>query len=399
MKCNVDCVNLRGAQRIASAATTLRLVDQELSVRVLRNVVAVPIVGYAGLYEKSGNAIASSYYVRNVNLVTNFSVDGHEGVRTIEEPVFFLGKFNVCWGHCITDMLKFLWPFLELERYPALKQCRIVYTTLSRTDQLPENYLAMLSGLGIDANRLVRVDQATVLRTCYFADECFWAESGEEENEHCYASEYGAIINAICKGCSSAAKSHAGRKIYLSRRSWNGWVKGEFGEQFIEDAFAAAGFDIVHPERLSFGEFVATMQNADEVASMECSTSHNALFMRPGAKLILLRKYNRVNLYQMTINQVKSLDVDYVDVYGTLNWAFVNSNQRGEGPFFVYVTKMLANYLGCRPHFPIGEFCRYLGCAITMKIRRILFEACYKTYKLVVVRWLGIRRWERGRVI
>ena len=132
---------------------------------------------------------------------------------------------------------------------------------------------------------------------------------------------------------------------------------------------------------------------------MECSTSHNALFMRSGAKLILLRKYDRVNLYQMTINQVKSLNVDYVDVYGTLNWAFVNSNQRGEGPFFVYVTKMLANYLDCCPHFPIGEFCRYLGCAITMKIRSMAFEACYKTYKLVVVRWLGIRLWERGRVI
>lgn len=240
----MNFVSEKDAACIATAAGVVRERGKTLSVRCFHDAVCVPIVGYAGLYEKSGDAIASSYYVRNVNLVAKFSVDGHEGVRTIEEPVFFIGKFNVCWGHCITDMLKFLWPFLELERYPALKQCKLVYTTLSRTDQLPKNYLAMLSGLGIDANRLVRVDQATVLRTCYFADECFWAESGDKENEHCYTPEYGAIVNAICKGCSSAAELHAGRKIYLSRRSWNGWVKGEFGERFVEDAFAAAGFNL-----------------------------------------------------------------------------------------------------------------------------------------------------------
>jgi len=393
MNIRTDFVSRAAAHQIAEIARADRLRDQKLSLHHLHHALMLPVAGYAGLYA-NGHAIATSYFSCAAP-VRDVLPDGIlQDVPVISEPVFYLGKFNVCWGHCITDGLKFLWPFLKLDIYPELKNCKIVYTTLSRTDNLPENFLQILSVLGIDSARLQRVDYATYLKECYFADECFSSMANVPENEHSYSCEYCDVVESICKHFRRVGNFP--KKVYLTKRGWKGWVKGEYGENLLENAFASSGYKIISPESVPFKTFVAMMQSAEVVASTECSCSHNSLFMSKGAKLVLLRKYDRVNSYQMTINQVRDLDVCYVDV-GMSPWC-ADGRNRSAGPFFMYVSRCLSDYLHVRAHFPLGLFLRYVFSVAWRKSCLSLYTLCYRAYKLIIVGALRIDKWERGKL-
>ena len=390
---SVNYVRPETAGKLAVLAQKNRMQIHDLQVRHLKDVMLVPLGGYAGLYE-DGKAIPHSHFSRAAPFRECLSSEGLQDVEEVHEPVFFLGKFHVCWGHCITDGLKFLWPFLNLEKYPFLKNCKIVYTTLSRDDKLPKNYLEILRLLGIDARRLVRLDWVTVLHDCYLADESF----GVDGVERWFTPEYRFTIERIVKECGVVERAEKnGRKVYLSRSKWHGWTSGEFGERYIERAFQDLGYVVVHPEQMSFCDFVRTMHGAAEVATTECSCSHNALFMSAGARLVLLRKFDQINNHQLAINQFSDLDVVYVDV--GMSILFVDPKMRTAGPFFMYVTKYLAQYLGVETRFPIGEFAKYLSFACYRKCYRFLYDIAYGLYRVIVVRWLGITRWNRGRLV
>lgn len=393
MKCHVDYVRPETAEKLTVLAQKNRMQVRDLQVRRLKDVVLVPLGGYSGLYEK-GKAIPHSLFSRAASFQEHIPAACLQNVDGVREPVFFLGKFHVCWGHCITDGLKFLWPFLNPEKYPFLENCKIVYTTLSRDDKLPKNFLEILRLLGIDEGRLVRLDWATVLHDCYLADESF----GVDGVERWFTPEYRFTIERIIKECGAVEHAeNVGRKVYLSRSRWNGWANGEFGERYVENAFRDSGYDIVYPEQMPFCDFVKKMHGAAEVAATECSCSHNALFMSPGARLVLLRKFNQINNHQLAINQFSDLDVVYVDVGKSI--LFVNPKMRTAGPFFMYVTTHLAQYLGVETRFPIGEFAKYLSFACYRKSYRFLYGIAYGLYKVVVVRLFGITKWNRGRLV
>ena len=107
MRCCAEHVRNSAAKRIAELVSINRLQSRNLSIRHLHDVVMLPKVGYAGLYEE-GKAIDYSYFSCAAPMKDRFSAEApRNGIPEIKEPVFFLGKFNVCWGHCITDHLKF----------------------------------------------------------------------------------------------------------------------------------------------------------------------------------------------------------------------------------------------------------------------------------------------------
>lgn len=394
MTCSVENVSSETAEKIMAAAQVDRMRVKDLKVRRLQDVVGVPILGYAGIYENE-NAIGYTYFNSQLRVAEHFSAKGMEGVGEIDEPVFFLGKYNICWGHCITDGMKFLWPFLDLDKHPYLQNCKVVYTTLGQGDELPPNFLELLKLFGINESRLVRLRRVTRLRECYLADECF----GADGQDRWFTPEYRALIQYVCQRCKECqSATGCSHKLYLSRRAWKcDWVTGEFGEQHLEEAFRRSGFEVLYPERVPFREFVCRLQQADEVSATECSSSHNALFMSPGAKMILLRKLDRINLYQLAINQVADLAAVYVDVGKPLVYTYPQIVQRG--PFFMYVTKHLADYLGVRPHFPVGTLLKYIGHACYMKSYWVLHDFAYCAYKMIVVRGMGITRWEKGKII
>lgn len=369
------------AKDIFAAQKCNHLVSKKLSVSRLDGIVAVSGWGRAGLYCEAGLIRTSKIY-RECPEGNLFSW-GNEVPDEITDPVFYLGVWHVCWGHCLTDQLKFLWPIIRPGGLGELSGCKFMAVMMDPGQKEVENFSALLGCFGIDSRSVIVVSGVCRVRTCYLADECFWCESVLLKNvspvvaaanaRRYFTCEYMDVVESVCHRLNeqmpAAYREKCPTKVYLTRTGWHGW---DFGERRVEEAFEKAGFSIVHPERLSLGELVVLLNNADVVAACEGSCAHNSVFMRKGAKLIILRKHNFINQYQMAINQARKLDVVYVDA--NASFIFYHGNWHNGGPFFIYVSKNLARLLGVSPEFPIGEFVRYVVWSSYMKYGHLVCE-------------------------
>ena len=77
-----------------------------------------------------------------------------------------------------------------------------------------------------------------------------------------------------------------GRRIVLSRRGFT--QRQLVNEAEIIDALTPHGFEVVHPEQLSFAEQVQTYHSADIIVGSASSALINCIFCRPGAKVVAL---------------------------------------------------------------------------------------------------------------
>ena len=117
----------------------------------------------------------------------------------------------------------------------------------------------------------------------------------------------------------------SGARIYLSRRQvHNGWHELT-NEDEVEQVMEGFGFRIVHPQTLSLREQLELMASADIVAGEYSSALHNAMFCRPGTKVICL---NCINWFQSAIGRLRRHKLAFVP---TSDGRFLTWRQRGEG--------------------------------------------------------------------
>ena len=99
------------------------------------------------------------------------------------------------------------------------------------------------------------------------------------------------------------------RGIYVSRRNASvDWHRIE-NEAEIEAVASAAGLEIVSPEQLSFVEQIELFDSAPVVVGEFSSAMHNAVFSRPGTRVLCL---NRINHYQDQIADLMGHQIEYL---------------------------------------------------------------------------------------
>jgi capsular polysaccharide biosynthesis protein len=98
------------------------------------------------------------------------------------------------------------------------------------------------------------------------------------------------------------------RRLYLSRREV-GYNDRLLNAEEIEAAAAELGFEIVHPQKLSFAEQVRLFDTATVVMGEATSALHNTLFSRTGTKVISL---NAFSWYQNSISRLRQQPLAYV---------------------------------------------------------------------------------------
>lgn len=85
-------------------------------------------------------------------------------------------------------------------------------------------------------------------------------------------------------------RSSSGRRVYLSRRGQS--MRVMVNEPALEAALRARGFTIVRPERLGARAQAALMREADVVVGASGAALANAIFLRPGARVIEIQPAN-----------------------------------------------------------------------------------------------------------
>lgn len=94
---------------------------------------------------------------------------------------------------------------------------------------------------------------------------------------------YGRLAAQVCGNLRPD-----GRRIYLSRSGLASDKRRAVNETDLEALLAAAGFMIVHPQRMALAEQIKMMRHADVVVGCGGSAMHMLCFARPGTRALVL---------------------------------------------------------------------------------------------------------------
>lgn len=249
-------------------------------------------------------------------------------VLSFDEEVYYIPVIPNQWGHFLIDVLCRFW-FVLRDDYRRL---RIATTLVAFKDgKLSDNYLAAFGALGINEEDIIIIDKPSSFRKVYIPSETM-------SFKDLYNSEFKNIMDHIAENVYDPSQRHYS-KCYFTRIRFPGARKNEIGEYEIAKAFNANGYKVVSPEKCTLAEQVTFFRNADIIVSVGGTIPHNAVFAKPGTKLIILNRTCILNDPQIRIGKLMDIDTIYVDVYS--KWNEENPVDYGNGPFWLYFSEQL----------------------------------------------------------
>ena len=257
-------------------------------------------------------------------------------VKHKNEDVIYLGMFNGAWGHCLTDNIRRIW-FLKSDEYRnSYPDCKIVYTALD-SFSFSDSFIKLLSIFGLEAEKLEKIDEIREYRNIIIPDESFYSDgSGFRFFTNEYLENIGQIRNyALTVKPPIDLPTDIG-KIYLSYSQYS--IGKTSGEEMLAEFFSQNGFTIIAPENFSFDSQLYLYSHCDIMASTVGSCSHNSIFLKDGADLILIPRAYYLTGYQAALNEVNSINITLVD--SSLSDR-VNSEYPWGGPFCFFVSHEL----------------------------------------------------------
>lgn len=290
-------------------------------------------------------------FIDGTNFQTRTEIGYHYDNHDIcHKDVVYIGLMHSCYGHMITDSIAKLW-YLQTEEYKN-KKLPLLYIS---DVPLKKWQYEILELAGVDLNKLITVDNVTRFNSIIVPDNSQIRNPG---GEHYWSNEFRMTLDFMISRAIERVPVNDVKKVYFTRTKWNR-VYDDYGEEMIEPLFKKAGYKIYSPESYSVAQQIALMQGADEMVSTDCSSAHNAIFMRPGSKMVLLRKGLFINYYSVMINEVCKLQTTVIDC----SMSILNRNGQFAyaGPFFIYPNNNLCKFLKIkRKEFPYYKFRKYI---------------------------------------
>ena len=312
--------------------------NKDLGFKIVENVFAIPktISGKSGgVYDESGILIEDT----STNLeygCPSFDVKNLKNVNQEKEIFIYLGVYESCWGHFITDCLQKIW-FIKSNNFNKCDSYKFV--VISEKTDIGKNHKKLLELLGIDYSKLTIVTKNTFFEKLIIPDSCFYYDNDSIIH---YTKEYVSLITII-KDHFKNNHLKEYKKIYYSYSNYkkgNGYKK-TFGEEKLELFFKKQGFLIVHPEDHSIDKQLNMLANCEVFASTEGSSSHNSIFVNPDATIIIIPRGPYFSGYQQAIDSLFGNNIYYID--SSLS-AFVSKTGPWGGPNYFYVSEELMNY-------------------------------------------------------
>lgn len=304
--------------------------------------------------------------------VEESSVPGFMGAKYTETPspvesckrAVYVGYFFDCYGHMIGDSLRWAW-FLQSNAFKSFQkeEYELVYVSLS---PLKKYQLDLLRLAGIHHAR--RITEVTTIEQLIVP-----TPSLTTQNEQNYwRAEFHDTIDYMIAEARKESSWNGPKKIYLSRGKWG--RNNDFGEEQIEKILHKQGYAIVYPERLSISEQIVMWNTASDIVCTEGSISHNALFCRSDARVTLLRKTLHVNKYSLFINDMRNINVRYVDCSLSL---YVPQEIWWSGPFFVYANEQFCNCFNISP-VPLLNWSNFRSyCKAAQSYGMLAYRLCH----------------------
>ena len=275
----------------------------------------------------------------------SYSIDNSyepEKVQNSDETVVYLGSFYIVWGHLLTDNMKRLW-FVKSDIYKNyFRNCKLIYIPLDGFDfeksPLFFQFAKILEILGINYKDIQPVREATRYKNIIIPDESFFYIPNKGRH---FTNEYIETINCIRHHLlkyygNLNYTSPSFKKLYF----FHG-MRGQVGEERLAQYFQSKGYAIVNGFRLTLEDEFNLLINCESFAAATGSTSHNSIFLRDNAEVILIpRAGGYLTDYQEALNQVNNLKITYID--STLSIF----SKGADGPFYYFISDNLMRYFG-----------------------------------------------------
>ena len=313
-------------------------------------------------------------------------------VVNCEETAICMGFFHSVWGHNFTDNIKRFW-FLYTDEGKQLVAdgARIVYVCEANRS-ISDNGKRLFAMADVDFSMFEMVKQSTRFKKLYVPDPSLIHATITHEpiGERSYTKEFLQTIQRIKDKIEPLRPGL--EKVYFSRVGLSSTFYREVGEWEIESVFRQKGYKIVHPEKLSLDEQLSILASCREFASTEGSIAHNVIFCQPGTQVVIVRKADYINTYQMVINAIANLNVTFVDAHRTKPPYFID-NKIWSGPFYMYQSKYLYQWAQlhrfARPYWLRFSYWWYILRRIRVVLRIVAnrksvhrFEVNYWTKKI-----------------
>lgn len=257
---------------------------------------------------------------------SGYTFDSQE-VQYRNECVVYIGCLYHIWGHAITDNFKKIWYLYNIKQ-----NLKLVYITVNNTP-LPPYVYELFELAGIDLHKAEHITHITRFKEIINPDNSII----NINEERYFSNEFTQIINKIG---SKIPPRNVG-KVYFTRTHLK--QNRDIGEDKIEEVFREKGYTIIAPEEYSIKEQLTILKNCTLFVATEGSISHSSIFCKPETEVILLRKINYVNPYSCFINQMRSLNVTYIDIHHSV---LSPKEFPWRGPFYLYITYSLSRFIG-----------------------------------------------------
>lgn len=374
---NTNYVRRKGKDELNIKACVRKYVKDNLSCKCYEHALVFPFKSFTmgGVCDQEGRFISnSSLHERLDNNVYKYKEN--EIIESDEEAIF-IGTLCNIYGHAITDNLKKIW-FLKTDSFKSLVNngCKIVYLNCIYTNPLTELVLRILRYSGVNIEEIYEVRQITRFKKLYIPDDS--SRYDPDTDIRYYTKEFKETINDIKRGIVFNGNIYD--KLYFSRAHYSSIKDIGNGEVTIEKFFSDQGYKVIYPEKHSFEEQIGMLMHCGSFAASEGSVSHNSIFCNDGVNIIILRKSNWINPYQLAINEMINANVTYVDAHHSI----IKKNEPWIGPFYMYPTRELTNFLcinssSIKNRWLKKDWYKYLFEVLKFRFQR----SCPFTYSIV----------------
>ncbi len=208
-----------------------------------------------------------------------------EGVQPfkIEKPVVYLGWINPHYGHFLMESLCRMWVLNYLDK-KITEDCFYYFDIHTPVESaLSKKWiLGILEKFGIDSRNLIFGDRKYVVEELIVPSQAMILHHSVVGVQQKY------VWNVVANSYYQSNASYSCKKLYLSRSGLMRDKRKLLNELELEKALRDVGFDIVHPETLSFEQQIVLYANAELLIGPSGSALHNAAFMKEGSHVISL---------------------------------------------------------------------------------------------------------------
>lgn len=310
--------------------------DKKLEILTIENGIILPFVansdrsvawGKGGIVNTKGDYVelsASTNYGRCEEDRMRGTYEFDENLcEFCDEEVVYIGFIINHYGHLLVDCTNRLWYIIKNK-----PQCKIAYLPETGS-KMGGAFEEIMSIIGVDRNRLLPITSPTRFKRIIVP------ERSEYPGKY-WTKEFKDTFDYIRDQVPANSKY---KKIYFTRRNLMISFVKERGEKELIPLLKKAGFSILSPEKYTLREKIALMKGCKEMATICGTTPFQYLFGNDGSKLIIFNKTYESNIFEFMINNMRQLNVTYIDAY----FALFPTNI-GHGPFIIWKNDNVVNF-------------------------------------------------------